>query len=92
MLALETERLILRDFIGEDWEALNATMIDPEVKRYSYFAFWDGAERREWFAWLVQDVDNQNRDAYSANFVKEEGDNHAIINPATRFYFAPSNT
>jgi RimJ/RimL family protein N-acetyltransferase len=69
VLVLETERLILRDFIEEDWEPLNALMTDPEVKRYSYFASWDDAEHREWLVWLVQDVDNQNRDAYSANFV-----------------------
>lgn len=74
MLTLETERLILRNFIEEDWEALNAIMIDPEVKRYSYFATWDEAERREWFAWLVQDAHDQNRDAYNwAITLKRDG-------------------
>jgi RimJ/RimL family protein N-acetyltransferase len=36
MPALETERLILRDFVLSDWEALNALLSDPDVTRYMH--------------------------------------------------------
>jgi RimJ/RimL family protein N-acetyltransferase len=38
MLTLETERLILRDFLLEDWDALNAILSDPQVTRFMHFA------------------------------------------------------
>ncbi len=64
MLSLETERLILRDFLPEDWDAVNAILSDPEVTYFMHFASWNEAERREWFAWLLQNASNQERDAY----------------------------
>jgi [ribosomal protein S5]-alanine N-acetyltransferase len=64
MLTLETERLILRDFLLEDWDALNAILSDPQVTRFMHFASWDEAERREWFEWLLQNASSQERDAY----------------------------
>ena len=38
MLTLETERLILRDFLRQDWDALNAILSDPQVTRFMHFA------------------------------------------------------
>lgn len=53
---LETERLILRDFVPGDWDALDAIVTDPGVMRYTHFADWDELRRRQWFAWMVQDA------------------------------------
>lgn len=64
MLTLETERLILRDFLLEDWDALNAILSDPQVTHFMHFASWDEAKRREWFKWLLQNASSQERDAY----------------------------
>jgi ribosomal-protein-alanine N-acetyltransferase len=64
MLTLETERLILRDFLRQDWEALNAILSDPQVTRFMHFASWGEAERREWFEWLLQNASSQERDTY----------------------------
>lgn len=65
MLTLETERLLLRDFSLEDWEAINAIVSDPEVTRYMHFFAWDEARRREWLEWMVQYASNPQRDAYN---------------------------
>ena len=65
MLDLETERLILRDFVLSDWDALNALLSDPSVTRFMHFASWDEGKRRGWLASLVQDASNPHRDAYN---------------------------
>ena len=65
MPPLETERLILRDFVLTDWDALNAIVSDPSVTRFMHFAFWDEAKRREWFTRLVQNAGNPHSDAYN---------------------------
>ena len=65
MPILETERLILRDFVLSDWDALNAFLSDPSVIRFMHFASWDEGKRREWFARLVQDASNPHQDTYN---------------------------
>ena len=64
MPTIETERLILRDFVPSDWDALNAFLSDPFVTRYMHFASWDEDRRREWLTWLVQKASDPHRDAY----------------------------
>jgi ribosomal-protein-alanine N-acetyltransferase len=64
MPILETERLILRDFVASDWEALNAFLSEPEVTRYMHFSSWDEQKRRQWLASLVKRASNPHRDAY----------------------------
>jgi len=63
--ALETERLILRDFLLSDWDALNAFLADPSVTRFMHFASWDGEVRRQWLTSLVELASNPLRDAYN---------------------------
>lgn len=63
MPTLETERLLLRDFVLSDWDALNAFLSDPAVTRFMHFASWDEGKRREWLTWLVQEASNPHRDA-----------------------------
>ena len=74
MPTLETERLFLRNFSIEDWDALIAIISDPEVTRFMHFAFWDEVKRREWFARLVREGGNQERG----------GDNWAITLQSNR--------
>lgn len=62
---LETERLILRDFVLSDWDALNMFLSDPAVTRFMHFASWDEAKRHQWLARLVQEPSNPQRDAYN---------------------------
>jgi len=65
MSILKTERLILRDFVLSDWDALNAFLSDPSVTRFMHFAAFDERKRREWLTSLVQDASNPHRDAYN---------------------------
>ncbi len=64
MPTLETERLILRDFVPSDWDALNTFLSDPSVTRFMHFSSWDEQMRREWLASLVKRAENPQRDAY----------------------------
>ena len=61
MPTLETERLILRDFVPSDWDAINAIVSDPAVTRSMHFASWDEEKRRNWFAWMIQEAANPQR-------------------------------
>ena len=61
MLTLETERLVLRDFVLADWDALNTILSDPLVTRYMHFASWDENRRRTWLAQIVQEAQNPHR-------------------------------
>ena len=63
MPTLETERLILRDFALSDWDTLNTIVTDPAVTRFTHFAGWDEAKRRQWLTRLVQDASNPQRGA-----------------------------
>ena len=64
MPTLETERLILRDFVASDWDALNAFLSDPSVTRYMHFSSWDEQKRGQWLASVIQRASNPQRDAY----------------------------
>jgi len=64
MPPLETERLLLRDFVPSDWDALNAFLSDPFVTRYMHFSSWNEQMRREWLASLVKRASDPRRDAY----------------------------
>ena len=46
MPTLATERLLLREFAPNDWDALNAIVTDPVVTRYTHFGGWDERQRR----------------------------------------------
>ncbi len=64
MPTIDTERLVLRDFVSSDWDALNAILSDPAVTRYMHFSTWDEDMRRRWLAALVQRASFPQRDAY----------------------------
>jgi RimJ/RimL family protein N-acetyltransferase len=58
MLILETERLLLREFVPEDGDALAAVLSDPEIMRY-YPAVLDRAGIAAWI--------ERNRRRYAAD-------------------------
>ena len=61
MPTMETERLILRDFLPTDWVTINVIVSDPAVTRSMHFASWDEEKRRNWFAWMIQEAANPQR-------------------------------
>jgi ribosomal-protein-alanine N-acetyltransferase len=50
MVRLETDRLLLREFVTDDWPALHAVESLPEVARYQSFAPRTEAESRAYVA------------------------------------------
>jgi ribosomal-protein-alanine N-acetyltransferase len=64
MPPIETEWLILRDFVPSDWDALNAFLSDPAVTRFMHFASWDEGKRRQWLTSVIKLASNPHRDAY----------------------------
>ena len=64
MPILETERLLLRDVVLSDWDALNAFLSDSAVTRFMHFARLREGKWREWLTWLAQEASNPHRDAY----------------------------
>lgn len=65
MATIETERLVLRDFVLTDWDALNSMLADPLVTQYMHFAFWNEEKRRTWLAKMVRDAQGAHRTAYN---------------------------
>src|SRR2546429_10032526 len=74
MPTLETERLILRDFVASDWDALSAFLSDPSVTRYMHFSSWDEQKRGQWLASVILRASNPQQDAYDcAITVRSDG-------------------
>jgi [ribosomal protein S5]-alanine N-acetyltransferase len=65
MPIIETERLLLRDFLLSDWNALNSFLSNPSVTRFTHFASWNEAKRRSWLESLVEQSSNPRRDRYN---------------------------
>ncbi|SRR5579875_1869673 len=72
MPTLETERLILRDFVLSDWPALNTFLSEPAATRFMHFASWDEDKRHQWLTRLVQEASNPHRDAYNWAITRRE--------------------
>jgi len=65
MRMLETERLILRDFVEADWDAINGMLSDAEATRYMHFATWAAEKRRKWLTWCLTNSQLPTPDAYN---------------------------
>ena len=52
-MILETERLILREYVPEDFEGLRAIISDPETMRF-YPRPYDDAGVRRWLDWSME--------------------------------------
>lgn len=53
LMKLETERLILRDFVKEDWEAVLAYQSDPLYLRYNHWAERTPEAVQEFVGWFL---------------------------------------
>lgn len=60
---LRTERLILRPFAPNDWDAVNAFLSDSEVTRWMHFSRYSEADRRCWFDGCLQNNEDASGDA-----------------------------
>lgn len=65
MPILNTQRLVLREFLVTDWDSINRFLSDPEVNRYMHFAKYDQARRRAWFDWCLEIDQVPDRDIYN---------------------------
>lgn len=65
MRSIKTERLILRDFIETDWDAINAMLSDIEATRYMHFSTWTAEQRHSWFTWCIANSQLPAPDAYN---------------------------
>ena len=64
MVLLRTERLVLREFVLDDWEALHAVESRPEVAQYQSFAPRSAAESRTYVLESVQGAADDPRLTY----------------------------
>ncbi len=80
MRMIETERLILRDFVEADWDAVNGMLSDAEATRYMHFATWTAEKRREWLTWCLTNSQLPTPDAYNwAIVLKTNGTDHWLV-------------
>lgn len=71
MREIETERLLLRDFVAADWDAFQAMLTDDETTRYMHFARWTDDQRREWFDWCLTNKEEPTPDVYNWAIVRK---------------------
>lgn len=74
---LETPRLVLRQFVSGDWDAVNLMLSDPLIIRYMHFLTWTADQRRGWFEWCVANA--QQPDADALNWVMTRKDSRSVI-------------
>lgn len=74
MPSLETKRLLLRNFVPADWEAINAILSDHEVTRHMHFSNWTAEQRREWFDWCLSNNQESSPDVYNWAITLREHD------------------
>jgi RimJ/RimL family protein N-acetyltransferase len=90
MAQLETDRLLLREFVQEDWEAVHRYASDPEVTRYTVWGpNTDEAETRAFLAQALAAQRTQPRpDFHFAVLLKQE--NRLIGSCSVAFSHVPS--
>lgn len=58
---IKTNRLILRDFIPSDWEAVFSFLSDPEVTQYMHFSAYSRSDFKRWFDWCLANDQKEYR-------------------------------
>ena len=71
-MILETERLLLREYMPEDYDAVYAMVSDPETMRY-YPKPYDAAGARRWIDWSLQNY-REHGFGWWAVILKETGE------------------
>lgn len=70
MFELETERLLLRDWVAEDWPLIWALASDERVTHYqTWLRLRDEQQAREWIAAAIAENEREPRVVYSAAVV-----------------------
>src|SRR5215218_6999181 len=69
-LPILTERLLLRDFVPEDWQAVRAYASDPEVARFMFWPPRDEAASRAYVDRMVTSQAEQPRLIYALAVVR----------------------
>jgi len=86
---LETERLLLREFVLEDWPALNEFERDPQVVRYMTFDAQTPEQSRAYVEGRVRDRDEDPRTTYDL-VITLRGDDRLIGRCGMKITDAPS--
>ncbi len=64
-LVISTTRLILREFVPTDWEAVSSFLSDPDVTRYMHFSHYSRSDLRDWFDWCIENSQREQHAAYN---------------------------
>ncbi|MEY2844972.1 MAG: hypothetical protein RL076_518 [Chloroflexota bacterium] len=78
MRTLTTRRLVLRDFVTTDWDALYAIIGDAQTVRHMHFRDMDEAACRDWFLGSVANSTIAHPDAYNWAITLHETPHHII--------------
>lgn len=73
MLPITTSRLVLRDFVAEDWQAVHAYASDPEVVRYMPFGPNTQQESRDFIERMLADQAEGAREALQPAVTLKDG-------------------
>lgn len=68
-MRLETERLILREFVEEDWQAVLAYQVDPLYLRYNHWSERTPESVREFVGWFLKQQRQDPRIKYQLAIV-----------------------
>lgn len=77
MVLLRTDRLVLREFAADDWEALHAVESHPDVARYQSFAARTEEESRAYVLGAMADAAEEPRRTWELAVVRA-GDGRPI--------------
>ena len=69
-LPLETERLRLRDFVAEDFEAIYAYASDPEVTKHMFYGPRDETDTREYLRRMLESQRQRSRTTWELGVVE----------------------
>ena len=73
-MKLETERLILRDFVREDWQSVWEYQTDPLYLRFNHWTRRTPEDVQEFVGWFVSHQIQQPRLKYQLAVVLKSGD------------------
>ena len=71
---IKTSRLILRDFILTDWEAVFSFLSDQEVTQYMHFSSYSQADFKKWFSWCLANDQKEHRVAHNWAIVLQQAE------------------
>lgn len=63
-MTLETPRLVLREFVFEDWVATQRYETDPDVVRYQSFDVMDASQSKDYIRKCIEEAKSPSRRTY----------------------------